>query len=222
MKMMSFTLGDRFFMPSLVLISAFFIFLNIRHPAFLDFLCREDGIVENSQAIFYFLSASIMFSVFRRTKYKNKWYFIFFLMFFFVFGEEISWGQRIFGIKTPTMLTVVNVQKEINIHNLNGIHQHIRMAAGILIAYFIYFIPFTNSQKQFKEMYEKFSVPMVPAKVSLLATAAMLFMAVPRIVYHLKEFRTDEIGELFLSIAFFIFAISQLRNNRRTMFFKNQ
>ena len=32
--------------------------------------------------------------------------------------EEISWGQRIFDIDTPEALKEVNVQKEINIHNL--------------------------------------------------------------------------------------------------------
>ncbi len=34
-------------------------------------------------------------------------------------GEEISWGQHLFGWTTPSELAVVNVQNETNFHNLN-------------------------------------------------------------------------------------------------------
>lgn len=34
-------------------------------------------------------------------------------------GEEVSWGQRFFGIETPEYLAAVNKQKEINLHNVN-------------------------------------------------------------------------------------------------------
>lgn len=40
------------------------------------------------------------------------------LLFFFGAGEELSWGQRIFGIETPASLSAVNEQEELNIHNL--------------------------------------------------------------------------------------------------------
>lgn len=33
-------------------------------------------------------------------------------------GEEISWGQRVFGFETPEVIEDVNVQAETNIHNL--------------------------------------------------------------------------------------------------------
>jgi hypothetical protein len=32
--------------------------------------------------------------------------------------EEISWGQRIFGIETPEVLSEINTQDELNLHNL--------------------------------------------------------------------------------------------------------
>ena len=40
-------------------------------------------------------------------------------LFFFGAGEEISWGQRIFGFETPKSLTQVNKQDELNLHNLS-------------------------------------------------------------------------------------------------------
>lgn len=40
-------------------------------------------------------------------------------MFFFGAGEEISWGQRIFGFRTPEPLAQANKQDELNLHNLS-------------------------------------------------------------------------------------------------------
>jgi|CXWL01.1.fsa_nt_gi hypothetical protein len=41
---------------------------------------------------------------------------------FFVAMEEISWGQWVFGFETPEAIRSVNRQREMNIHNLPGIH----------------------------------------------------------------------------------------------------
>ena len=41
-------------------------------------------------------------------------------MFLLVPLEEISWGQRIFGIDTPDFLVSRNLQKETNLHNLDS------------------------------------------------------------------------------------------------------
>ncbi|HET6594601.1 MAG TPA: hypothetical protein VFG81_03195 [Anaerolineales bacterium] len=42
------------------------------------------------------------------------------LVFLFGAGEEISWGQRILGFKTPEPLSQVNRQEEFNLHNLTA------------------------------------------------------------------------------------------------------
>jgi hypothetical protein len=45
--------------------------------------------------------------------------------FFFVCaGEELSWGQRVFGFKTPDAIKRSNEQKEFNLHNLDVEHFH--------------------------------------------------------------------------------------------------
>ncbi|MFJ6375349.1 hypothetical protein ACIQH9_06435 [Pseudarthrobacter oxydans] len=41
----------------------------------------------------------------------------------FLTGEEISWGQRIFGWDTPEDLDAVNRQGETNLHNLRGVQE---------------------------------------------------------------------------------------------------
>jgi hypothetical protein len=41
----------------------------------------------------------------------------------FLTGEEISWGQRIFGWETPEALEEINRQGETTLHNIQGVQQ---------------------------------------------------------------------------------------------------
>jgi hypothetical protein len=56
----------------------------------------------------------------------------------FTAGEEISWGQRIFGFNTPTDLEGVNHQDEFNLHNINEgfdvqkLFNYIQIVAGLV------------------------------------------------------------------------------------------
>jgi hypothetical protein len=38
-------------------------------------------------------------------------------------GEEISWGQRLFGVETPESVREANQQGELNIHNLDVVYE---------------------------------------------------------------------------------------------------
>jgi len=38
-------------------------------------------------------------------------------------GEEISWGQRIFGLDTPSGLERANRQRELNVHNVESVER---------------------------------------------------------------------------------------------------
>jgi hypothetical protein len=53
------------------------------------------------------------------------------LLFFFGAGEEISWGQRIFDIATPEGLRSVNVQGELNVHDIGGYWANYVLMLGI-------------------------------------------------------------------------------------------
>jgi hypothetical protein len=92
------------------------------------FLYPEDHFLENLQAICLFATAGISFYIFYRA-YQNRniikitWikllvYLGLALIYFFIAGEEISWGQRIFHIATPASWAAQNTQGETNLHNL--------------------------------------------------------------------------------------------------------
>ncbi|MBE0683499.1 MAG: hypothetical protein IH589_16445 [Anaerolineales bacterium] len=93
-----------------------------------ELLFDEDHYFENVGAISLFIASSVSFYTFfllRKVHRKQKvfWgkqlvYLSLALLYFFGGGEEISWGQRIFGISTPTNLVEENVQGELNVHNL--------------------------------------------------------------------------------------------------------
>ena len=94
-----------------------------------DFLIPEDHYFENVGAASLFIASVLFFYCFFRSlridaKGRVLWlkrlvYLGLALLFFFGAGEEISWGQRIFGFSTPVQLAQVNSQQEFNIHNLD-------------------------------------------------------------------------------------------------------
>ena len=87
-----------------------------------NFVRGEDKLVEWI-TFAGFLSASIFsFCIFRFHKNMSKFAKLYICMlglFFFVCaGEEISWGQRQFGYKTPDNIESINEQDEFNLHNI--------------------------------------------------------------------------------------------------------
>jgi hypothetical protein len=48
-------------------------------------------------------------------------YALFGLLCFFIAGEEIAWGQRLFGFGTPQSLEEINRQEEVTVHNIGDV-----------------------------------------------------------------------------------------------------
>jgi len=87
------------------------------------YLVQEDGVFEDITAIVLLL-ISILFLVrlIKEHKSKNKYWIalsiIIIIGTFLGCGEEISWGQRIFSIKSDAFFAANNLQGETNLHNL--------------------------------------------------------------------------------------------------------
>jgi hypothetical protein len=82
----------------------------------------EDGVFEYLTALFFLLAS--IFSLRAFFLKKNLWLLLFALVLFVGFGEEVSWGQRIFAFETPEFFLKKNVQKEFTIHNLEVLNAH--------------------------------------------------------------------------------------------------
>ena len=91
-------------------------------------LTMEDGFFESVGAIGWLFASVVFFYIFWKDKSGNNLLFLrtkrnlfFCLLGLFCLiacGEEISWGQRIFGVQTPEFLKKINRQDETNLHNI--------------------------------------------------------------------------------------------------------
>ena len=83
----------------------------------------EDGLAENLTAVEFFLAGILLFATAsaERRGFRRGLYMLGGMAMLFVCGEEISWGQRIFGFVTPDFLMDVNWQGEFNVHNVHTV-----------------------------------------------------------------------------------------------------
>jgi hypothetical protein len=100
---------------SLAIILSYSVYLMFS-PETIASLGDEDHFFEWLSALSLLLGSILLFEVFRFS--KNFYFLILAFVFFFGFGEEISWGQRLLHFKTPERIEKINIQKEFSIHNL--------------------------------------------------------------------------------------------------------
>jgi len=130
----------------------------------------EDGFIEDLTLIpLTVLTITSLLYLARFTRKKNAWFFLTYLGIafgsFFVLGEEISWGQRIFHFKTSEFFEEHNSQDEENIHNLvldgeklNKIIFTDVLVAGVAI-YLVGFPWFYGRNDRFKKFIDDSGVP---------------------------------------------------------------
>ena len=103
-----------------------FVLIALLHGPLLGRLVREDGAIEWAGALAWLLAAGLFVATLqavRRTGADRRaaaafWLLGLALMSFLAAGEEISWGQRLFDYRTPEAIAELNLQNEMNLHNL--------------------------------------------------------------------------------------------------------
>ncbi|RDV15114.1 hypothetical protein DXT99_10600 [Pontibacter diazotrophicus] len=137
---------------------------------------EEDGYIEYFTAILILATSVLCFykASFMEEKLPMLFFYALAVVFFLGFGEEISWGQRIFGFATPGDLGQINAQNEFNLHNihLDGVNLN-KLIFGKLLytCVFIYFIGFPvfyRRKQQFRNLIDKFSFPVPTTTQSLI------------------------------------------------------
>ena len=151
---------------------------------------KEDGIIEYSTAFFLLFGSLISLFLFVKS-IKNKRFLItltslmFFVGLFFVAGEEISWGQRIFQIETTDYFKEKNMQGELNLHNLKiaGLRINLILAKvlSFLLVFYLIILPILyNKLKKFKLLLNKFGIPVAKYHHSIVAIiVAILIFIIP-------------------------------------------
>jgi hypothetical protein len=205
-------------MAGLVIVLVIFFYglvlLHLDKKAFLVWI-REDGFVE--WLTFAELLAISAFSFFtsralgrsdQGSTAKRVWLFLGFL---FLFGamEEISWGQRVFGIESPQWFLKHNKQGETNVHNLliYGVNIN-KLVLGKILAilvgiYLLAVPPLYRFNEGFKDFVTRWGIPIAQNYQILLCVIviilAQLHLSLAKKAGELLEFSNSFLFLLILA-----------------------
>ncbi|WP_167617732.1 hypothetical protein [Maribellus sediminis] len=173
---------------------------------------REDGWVEYLTALFLLLGAIVLGSnAIKSMRQNDKKQLLFFtlasLVFIFGAGEEISWGQRIFGIHTSEYFMEHNYQGETNLHNLKigGVDLNILIFSNLMfiaLAFYFIILPLLVWKVKFiRKLVIDFGVPL--PRLHHIILLLVTNISVPLLIGMKKE---SELHELALTgILFLVF-----------------
>jgi hypothetical protein len=164
------------------------------------FITMEDGPLEYPQFLCYLAAAIFAAGVaYKRLRAGHPWQALMFLAFgvgsFVIAGEEISWGQRIFGWQTPEELAAINHQGETTVHNIRWVQELLgallTVASGVAIA-----LPFASKKYKFGERWDQANFLMAPPFFLATCFFAMFAYKIVRFVaFPDSEFTVTKYGE---------------------------
>ena len=170
----------------------FFSSLLAADPLMLKALSREDGWVESLTAVWFLLASLVLFitALVERSFFRRCVYILGVMAMVFAAGEEISWGQRIFGFATPDFLMDLNDQEEFNVHNIaNGLFDIIYLNGTLVLC--------MAAGAAF--FFRKDRLVGIPLPSILLILGFLLILSYPSGT-DLTEFSGENLGEYLMSI----------------------
>lgn len=164
------------------------------------FITMEDGPLEWPQ-FFCFAGAAIAgFAVaFKRLRAGHPWQALLFMGFglatFLIAGEEISWGQRVFGWQTPAELAEINHQGETTVHNIRWVQELL----GLLLAFasgIAMILPFVGKKFEFGKRWDQGDFLLTPPLFTAPCFFAMFAYKLIRFaLFRDSEFTVTKFGE---------------------------
>ncbi len=191
---------------------------------FLNWFADEDHFSETLSALFLLLAGSILiinsfYRIKKGSRFRQESLFILFgLMLIVAFGEEISWGQRMFDIATPEFFMKYNVQQELDIHNLKIFHTKF-FNPNTIIDVFVYIIGIMIPvlclrSKRFRMALDKINFPIIPFSFLPIFAIGLVFgLAMAHLTDH-QLYAPNEIKEFIYSIGFLLYSIAVVSWNK--------
>ncbi|MFD0794095.1 hypothetical protein ACFQZX_10735 [Mucilaginibacter litoreus] len=139
----------------------------------------EDGFVEYSTLIPLSIAFGVCMYYLIVLSRQRSWMFtlcviLAALFSFFVMGEEVSWGQRIFHVSSSEFFKEHNAQGETNLHNLVVDGEKINkiiftFLLSILVALYMFLLPYLYKKKlAVRNFIDRFGIP-VPRPLHILS-----------------------------------------------------
>jgi hypothetical protein len=191
-----------------ILISASIHYIFHSAPVSFTRLISEDQWGEYATSVAWAFCAlfSLMAAIRTRGRFQRISWLLISLGALFVGGEEISWGQRIFGLRTPQFLSEWNTQNELTVHNLYlfnaGFLRDLAVLLVCLVSLLVSVLAAIGPTK-YRSRFNKPGFPLVPVYLFPLFLLPVYFW------WSTPVIRYDEIGELLLGFAMFTFALNQ-------------
>jgi len=197
-------------------------FIFYFNPVLFKTLVKEDGIIENVTAFVLLLSSIFLFIRFIKVSSSKNFKWIIFnilliAVMFFGFGEEISWGQRIFSIESNDFFTGNNLQGETNLHNLKLFGLKINIVVftyglGLFFGFYIFLATFLYKKNQyFNNLVNNFGVPLPRFQHSI------YFILATIVITTVPHSRTWELWECFNALLLLLVFIQPFNDNEKIL-----
>ena len=182
-------------------------------PYYYVTLAKEDNLVEWATVFFFVLAGIFSLVRFFHTKKRTEWFFLLFGIGCMLFAlEEISWGQRIFGIESTSFFLENSDQQEINVHNVINEWFSVRtknIAALVLFSYGAV-LPLAALNRHVRAFVNKLGV-LVPPLILVPGFILASFLTIDLFFTGQDE----EVAELFFSMLLFLTILFQYLSNNK-------
>ena len=170
-------------------------------PVAYNYFVSEDSWVEYGTFVCYMMAVLLILgAMIRDRSMRRPGYILLCLGLFFVAMEEISWGQRLLGIRTPQMIAQYNAQSELSLHNASFFPAEHLLFYAILIWAVI--VP------EISRRFERLGVFLKTVGIPLVSREIYPYFILG---FFLKKFniviRNAELGEFITGLAFLIFSV---------------
>ena len=200
---------------AIMMIIAFALFFtNVRS---FEKYVQEDGVVEWLTVVGLLLGCFICLQRFFKLLKKRTAWFLFVTFFagmflFFAAGEEISWGQRIFGIESSEYFKEHNKQGETNLHNLivGGKNLNkIIFSIGLVSVLAIYLLIFPFLYRRFpgfQKFADRSAIP-IPHFYHIVCVATLFLLT--EMIRHGKRAELLEAGQALLFFLIILYPVNK-------------
>ncbi len=166
---------------------------------------REDGPVEWTTAIMAWLAGLVaLYYTLRtwQTTHTINWFALIFGIVCLLIGfEEISWGQRLFGIETPTGIARYNTKDETNLHNmfpfLTGLKT--RYISSVIVFIYGITLPLLSLAAPIRRTLDRYSV-IVPG----LSLVPLFFVSALLAFFDQPTGEEEDLAEMLITIGYFL------------------
>jgi hypothetical protein len=150
---------------------------------------------------------------------RNIFYLFLGLLLFFLAGEEITWGQRVFNFQTSALMNEANAQNEQNIHNLAVFSGIFNMDHLFTLFWMVYcvLIPILDAKwVGFSRLIQKINLPVVPLWLSFFfALNYVIFLIVKFSVPFLTLHAASEVKETTIETLFCVVGLVMVLNIKK-------